>query len=395
MASGVLFSFPPYADAATLRVGPTRTYTRIASAAAVAQDGDSVLIDAGTYVGDVCSWNARNLVVRGVGGRPVLNANGQNAAGKGIWVVVGGNFTAENIEFYGATCVDLNGAGIRSDAPGYLVIRNCYFHDNEDGVLAGADSMLIESCVFDHNGIGDPGRTHNMYIWGRSVTVRYTYTHRSVLGHNIKTRGQNNFILYNRIMDESDGNGSYAIDVPDCGRTYILGNVIEQGPNTDNSTIVSYGAESTLNTRDLYVINNTIVNNRTAGGNFISIGGSTATVIRNNIFYGPGSSWSGGIVTSSNNYVSTTLDNAPRFADPAAYDFHLTSASPITIVNAGISPGTSSTGYALTPTSEYIYDAQGAARVVSGQLDIGSFEYGTGPVADVIAPNAIRDLTPR
>ncbi|MGE5178729.1 MAG: right-handed parallel beta-helix repeat-containing protein [Bacteroidota bacterium] len=380
--------------AATLRVGPTRTYTTISAAAAAAQNGDSVLIDAGTYTGDVCSWNASNLVVRAVGGRAILNANGLNAAGKGTWVVVGGNFVAENIEFYGATCVDLNGAGIRSDAPGYLVIRNCYFHDNQDGVLAGADSMLIESCIFDHNGAGD-GRSHNMYIWGRSVTVRYTYTHRAVIGHNLKTRGQNNYILYNRIMDESDGTASYSIDVPDCGRTYIVGNVIEQGPNTDNSTVISYGAESSLNTQDLYVVNNTIVNDRTAGGNFLSIGGSTPTQVRNNIFYGTGTPWSGGSVTSSNNYVHTAYDNAPGFASPTTYDFHLTSASPAAIVDAGASPGSSSTGYPLTPTGEYVYDAQGKARAVSGALDIGSFEYVSGSMADATPPSPIFDLTPR
>jgi len=322
-------------------------------------------------------------------------ADGAQEGGKGIWVVYGSNFTAENIEFTGAAVPDLNGAGIRNDTSGFLVVRNCYFHDNQNGILGGADSLLIERCVFDHNGLGDPGKTHNMYIWGRSVTVRYTYTHRAVIGHNLKTRGQNNYILYNRIMDESDGTASYSIDVPDCGRTVIVGNVIEQGPNTDNSTIISYGAESSLNTQDLCVVNNTIVNDRSAGGTFISIGGTTPTVIRNNIFYGPGTKWSGGTVTSSNNYVSTAYDNAPRFASPSNYDYHLTSSSPTSIVNAGTDPGTSSTGYPLAPTQEYVYDAQNAARGVSGALDLGAFEYGSGVVADMTPPTSIFDLTPR
>jgi hypothetical protein len=382
------------ADARILRVGPTRAYTTIRAAAAATVAGDSVLIDAGTYVGDVTSWNASNVYAGAVGGRAVLQANGAQEGGKGIWVVYGNNFTAENIEFTGASVPDGNGAGIRNSTSGYLVVRNCYFHDNEDGILGGADSILIENSIFDHNGLGD-GYTHNMYIWGRSVTVRYTYTHRARIGHNIKTRGQNNYILYNRIMDESDGTASYSIDVPDCGRTYIIGNVIEQGPNTDNSTIISYGAESALNTQDLYVVNNTIVNDRTGGGTFLSIAGSTPTVIRNNIFYGPGTPWAGGSVTSGNNYVSTAYDNAPKFASPSTYDFHLTSTSPAAIVNAGAAPGTSSTGYALTPVREYVYDAQSRARTTSGSLDLGAFEYSSGQVADVTAPNAILDLTPR
>ncbi len=386
-AAAVLFAVP--ANAATLQVGPGKTYSTVRAAAQAAQNGDLVLIDAGVYSGDVTSWNASNLIVRGVGGRPHMRANGANEAGKGIWVVNGNNFTAENIEFSGSTVPDGNGAGIRNDTSGYLVVRNCYFHDNQNGILGGADSMLIEHSIFDHNGSGD-GRTHNMYIWGRSVTVRYTYTHRAIAGHNLKTRGQNNYILYNRIMDESDGTASYSIDVPDCGRTYVIGNVVEQGPNSDNSGIISYGAESATNAQELYVVNNTIVNNRSAGGTFLQVVGSAPTVVRNNIFYGPGTAWSGGSVTASNNYVEPAYNNSPRFAATGSYDFHLTSASPASVLNAGLALGLGG-GFALAPTGEYVYDAQGRTRPLVGLLDLGAFEYGSSGV-DVFPPDPILDV---
>ena len=386
-AAAVLFAAT--GNAATLQVGPGKTYSTVRAAAPAAQNGDVVLIDAGVYSGDVTSWNASNLTVRGVGGRPHMRANGANEAGKGIWVVNGNNFTAENIEFSGSTVPDGNGAGIRNDTSGYLVVRNCYFHDNQNGILGGADSMLIEYSIFDHNGSGD-GRTHNMYIWGRSVTVRYTYSHRANVGHNLKTRGQNNFILYNRIMDESDGTASYSIDVPDCGRTYVIGNVIEQGPNSDNSGIISYGAESATNAQELYVVNNTIVNNRSAGGTFLQVVGSATTTVRNNIFYGAGTPWSGGTVTASNNYVEPAYNNSPRFAATGSYDFHLTSASPASVLNAGVALGLGG-GFALTPTGEYVYDAQGRSRPLAGVLDLGAFEYGSA-VADFIPPAAVLDM---
>jgi hypothetical protein len=382
---------PSLGVGATLQVGANKPYKTVRAAALAAQNGDVVLIDAGVYSGDVTSWNASNLTVRGVGGRPHMKANGAEEAGKGTWVVNGNNFTAENIEFSGSVVPDGNGAGIRNDTSGYLVVRNCYFHDNQNGILGGADSMLIEYSTFDHNGTGD-GRTHNMYIWGRSVTVRYTYTHRAVEGHNIKTRGQNNFILYNRIMDESDGTASYSIDVPDCGRTYIIGNVIEQGPSSGNSSIIAYGAESSSNTQDLYVINNTIVNNRTAGGTFLQINGGTPARVMNNILYGPGTPWSGGVVVPANNYISTALDNAPRFSSPSTYDFHLTAASPAAVVNAGAVPGASVTGFTLTPLREYVYDAQERARTTSGALDLGAFESGG---SDALPPRPISDLGSR
>jgi len=32
-------------------------------------------------------------------------------------------------------------------------------------------------------------------------------------------------VLYNRIMDEADGNSSYAVDIPNGGRAYLIGNL--------------------------------------------------------------------------------------------------------------------------------------------------------------------------
>jgi hypothetical protein len=385
--------FPSLCSARTLRVGPGKTYLTVRAASQATQNGDTVLVDAGVYSADVTSWNASNLLVRGVGGRAHMRADGADEGGKGIWVIYGTNFIAENIEFSGASVPDQNGAGIRKDSPGYLVVRNCYFHDNEEGILGSADSMLVESSIFDHNGYGD-GQSHNMYIWGRTVTVRYCYTHRAVIGHNIKTRGLNNYILYNRIMDESDGTASYEIDIPDGGRSYIIGNVIEQGENTDNSSIVAYAAESSNNgVLDLYVMNNTIVNNRSAGGVFLQIRSGTAARVMNNIFYGPGTPWSSG-VTASNNYFETSYNNSPGFANPASFDFHLTNGSPAAILNAGWWPGVSATGYDLTPSGQYVYDAQGMPRPQSGVLDLGAFELLGGP-QDITPPNVVEDLRNR
>jgi hypothetical protein len=358
---------------ATLRVGQDKFYKTVRAAAEAAQPGDLVLVDAGVYPADVARWKADDVTVRAVGGRAHLRADGAQAGGKGIWVVSGKNFTAEGIEFSGAAVPDKNGAGIRSETEGSLVLRDCYFHDNENGILGGADSMLIESCVFDKNGFGD-GRTHNLYVWGRSFTLRNSYTHRAVVGHNIKTRAKNNYILYNRISDESDGTASYEVDVPDCGRTYLIGNVIEQGPRSENGGIVSYGAESGDNPPILYVVNNTFVNNRPDGGTFLQLRDGTKALIRNNIFYGPGNSWSGGDVAEDHNYLEPDAANAARFFAPGAYDFRLTRRSPRAIVDAGAPPGVAPSGFDLAPTCEYVAPARGRPRPVAGALDIGAFE---------------------
>jgi hypothetical protein len=354
-------------------VGPDKSYKTVHAAAEAAQAGDLVLIDAGVYAADVARWKADNVTVRAVGGRAHLRADGAQAGGKGTWIVSGKNFTAEGIEFSGAAVPDKNGAGIRSETEGTLVLRGCYFHDNEEGILGGADSMLIESCVFDKNGASD-GRTHNLYVWGRSFTIRDSYTHRAVVGHNIKTRAKNNYILYNRISDEADGTASYEVDVPDCGRTYLIGNIIEQGPQSENGGIVAYGAESGDNAPMLYVVNNTFVNNRRQGGTFLQLRDGTKGLVRNNIFCGPGTVRSGGDTQEDHNYVEPGAANAARFLAPDAYDFHLTGRSPRSIVDAAAPPGVAPSGFDLTPTREYVYPAKSRPRPAAGALDLGAFE---------------------
>ena len=368
------------ANSATLQVGPGKTYATVRAAALAAHAGDIVEIDAGLYTNDVADWTVNNLKVTGVGGRArLIVTNGTNQSGKGIWVVSAANFTAENIEFAGAAVPDKNGAGIRADGSGTLTIRNCYFHDNENGILGGDGNsgVVVEYSIFDHNGFGD-GLSHNMYIGSaQSFTLQYSYTHRAVMGHDVKTRATANFILYNRITDE-DGTASYNVDVPDGGRTLLIGNVIEQGPNTSNSLIVAYAAESAKKgTLELYAVNNTIVNDRTSGGQFFSLRSGTNAVIKNNIFYGSGTPWSGGSVTATNNYIHPTYDSAPGFANPSSYDYHLSGTSPSGIsgvVDAGGAPGSSSAGQDLTPVSEYVYDEQKVARTAVGTIDIGAFE---------------------
>ena len=99
--------------AAVIRVGPGEAFTRIADAAKAARDGDIVEILPGEYRGDVTVWNQKRLLIRGIGERPVLIADGKNAEGKAIWVIRNGDIRIENIEFRGARASDGNGAGIR------------------------------------------------------------------------------------------------------------------------------------------------------------------------------------------------------------------------------------------------------------------------------------------
>ena len=121
---------------ALLSVGPGKTYAKPSQAAAAAKDGDTVEIAAGAYPGDVAVWRASRLTLRGKGGRVVLNAQGQSAERKAIWVIQGDDTWVENIEFVGASVPDRNGAGIRQEGQG-MIVSNCFFYDNENGILWG------------------------------------------------------------------------------------------------------------------------------------------------------------------------------------------------------------------------------------------------------------------
>jgi hypothetical protein len=105
-----------------LQVGPGKEFAKPSEAAAIAQDGDIIEIDAGVYPGDVAKWWANNLTIRGVGGYAHLRADGQHAEGKAIWVIKGDNTTIEWIEFSGATVPDQNGAGIRQEGDNLTIL---------------------------------------------------------------------------------------------------------------------------------------------------------------------------------------------------------------------------------------------------------------------------------
>jgi hypothetical protein len=390
LAATVLMAFAGVtsASAATLSVGPGKTYAKACAAIAAAKDGDVIEITGNTtYSGDVCSINRNNLTIRGVNGRPKIDAAGKNAADKGIWVVNGNNLTVENVEMYGAKVMDGNGAAFRLQGAGFT-LRNAFIHDNENGILSNANAnsdILIEYSEFGHNGRGD-GQTHNLYIGHvKSLTFRYSYSHDADVGHNLKSRADTNMIAYSRFSSTppgetgstASGQPSYEIDLPNAGTSYIIGNIIEQPAANQNPTIVAYGEEGATNAgSDLYVINNTFLNDY-GDGLFVFVSGNVKTpaLIQNNIFGGIGTLTSQASAIQKSNYRSV----APGFVDRAKWDLHPTASA--LVINAATDPGKSAKGVSLAPVAQYKATASGEARPVAGLLDIGAFEV-TGDAAN-------------
>jgi hypothetical protein len=351
--------------ARTWRVGPDRALKTPSAAAALAHDGDTVLIDAGTYVGDVAVWPQDDLTLRAVGGRARLEADGKSAEGKAIWVISGSHTAVDGIEFSGARIADKNGAGIRQEGDGLTVTRS-WFHDNQDGILTGAapsSDIVIRRCRFFHNGAGD-GYSHNLYIGAvRSLTVTGSYLWGAVAGHELKSRAARNTILGNRITD-GDSTASYSIDLPNGGSSLIAGNVIIQGRNSENSTLVSYGAEGLSNpSRRVWLVNNTFVNRRSTG-TFVALAPGSRADLRNNLLVGPG-------MLTNLAGVSAKADRRVTpggFVDPAADDFRLRARS--TAVNRGVwVPKWSRARW------EYVHPSRQVRRPIVGRTDLGAYEY--------------------
>jgi hypothetical protein len=357
-----------FAPMRVVRVGPGRPFTHPSQVTGLVS-GDVVEIDAGVYNGPATTWSANNLTLRGVGGRAHLVAPATISNAKAIWVTAGRNIAVENIEFSRAAVPDLNGAGIRAEGRD-LAICGSYFHDNQEGILGGGGNVLIEYTEFARNGnCDDPnGCAHNIYISDTDrFTLRYSYSHHARVGHTVKSRALENHILYNRIMDEADGNSSYTIDLPNGGLSYIVGNLLQQGPNTENPTILSYGAEGLSNpNKTLYVVNNTLVNDLGSGTFVFVAGGSTAT-LKNNLFVGNGTTVSG-----TATQITNLRTNTPSFVDIGAFDYRPTAATPG--IDQGTAPGLGGT-FDLTPIYAYVHPTNRQNRPSVGPIDIGAYEF--------------------
>lgn len=346
-----------------IRVGPSRDIKTIAEAAYRARAGAIIEVDSGEYMADVAVWTQDRITVRAVGGRVKLVAAGAAAESKAIWVVRAGQMWVDGFDFTGARVPDRNGAGIRFER-GFLQVRNCTFTDNENGILTRDqfDAVLeIENSEFGHNGHGD-GQSHNLYVGaiGR-LAVRGSYFHHAKVGHLLKSRAAVNEIFYNRLTDGNGGRASYELEFPSGGLAYVVGNIIQQGAQTENPHLVSYGAEGYKWAKnEFYLVNNTLIDNRPQGGIFLRVRpGIEAVKAVNNLLVGPGNLASAGPGDYRNNF-NVSLD---EFAQAAGEDYRLKRGSGV--ARKAIDPG-SANGVNLRPAAEYVHRA--STQALAGAL---------------------------
>ena len=232
-----------------LTVGAGEMFTTLSAALAVAGNGATILVDAGTYVDDFATVSTAVTIV-GVGGMANFVADTAPTNNKGI-LTVDNNVTIANCSFSGAAVSDGNGgngAGIRYEG-GQMTLENDSFVGNQDGLLAFpaiaglTNTINIDHCLFDDNGSGS-GYTHNLYVGNvASFTFTNSISEGAVVGHELKSRAFVNDIENNTFVDGPSGSASYSIDLPNGGNDTILNNVIEKGVNASNQSAIHFGGE--------------------------------------------------------------------------------------------------------------------------------------------------------
>ena len=279
-------------------MGPGQALTRIADALRLAGDGDTIEVLPGTYSADVAVITQRRLDIVGIGVQPVLDAAGQHAEGKAIWVVRDGDIRVHNIGFRGARVPDSNGAGIRFER-GRLQLQGCSFHDNQNGVLTGNDvhSVLeINHCHFSHAPETPATPPHLLYVGRIGLFIlRGSVLQRGNDGHLVKSRAQETRLIGNRLDDGPSGEASYEIDLPNGGLALVEGNTVVQSARTRNPVMLSYGAEGEpWSVNRLTLRDNTFINRRPSGGWFVRVWderlpADTVVHSSHNHWLGPGS----------------------------------------------------------------------------------------------------------
>jgi Disaggregatase related len=142
--------------------------------------------------------------------------------------------------------------------------------------------------------------------------------------------------------------------------------LIEQGPNSQNPAMLDYmseGIEPGNAGNDLYVVNNTFVNDLPSGGLFVQIDSrdKVPAVLQNNIFYGPGK-----VINQDSAILKSNFTGDPSFVDVRNGDYHLKPGSPA--IHAATDPGNSLEQYSLRPAYQYLPPACGQKRLNAKDL---------------------------
>jgi hypothetical protein len=219
-----------------LVVGPKRQLKTPSEAAMVVRRGDTVRIDPGNYA-DCAVWRTSDITLMGTG-PGYAHIRDVSCEGKALWVFYDGPARVENIRFSGARVIRRNGAGIRWEGRGWLVVYRSKFDRNQMAILTHnkqVSSLSVSDSVFEENGFCETYCGHGIYAGLISkLIVRSSVFRNTHFGHHIKSRARVTHIVGNHLSGGRTGTASYAINLPNSGSASIRRNTIQKGPMSDN-----------------------------------------------------------------------------------------------------------------------------------------------------------------
>ncbi|MBV1799982.1 hypothetical protein [Siccirubricoccus sp. G192] len=278
------------AMAETLRVGPGQAFRVPSAAAAVARDGDRVLIAPGRYR-DCAIWRAAGLSIEAAG-MGAVEISGPICAGKALFVIAGRDASVVGLTFRGAAFPGGNAAGIRAEGGDLRILRS-RFLGNQNGILAGGPpeaSLVVEDSEFIGNGAHLHACAHGLYA-GRLalLAIRRSRFEATVICHHIKSRAARTEVVDSLILDGPEGMASYLLDLPNGGDLLLQGNEMRKGPRSGNPGVaVIVGAEGvTQPTQSLRLLDNRFTNLQPWRTVFLRNLSDTPAELQGNVLRGP------------------------------------------------------------------------------------------------------------
>lgn len=213
--------------------------------------------------------------------------------GKGPLVTKAKGIVIENLEISGIQVGDGNGACIRMDPEtSDLTIRNIHCHDSQMGILGKSNGRFLMEDSLIEKTVASRSYSHAIYLSAgdEGIIRRCKILNANNAGHTLKT-GFQKLTVEDSVLAALNSRNSRAVDAFGGGDITLRRNVIQQGPESDNSDVIGFGLEAGRllpRGHSLLVEDNWIIYDDPGRWHKILIRGQKlgAFVVRNNAFVG-------------------------------------------------------------------------------------------------------------
>lgn len=270
------------ANGTVLKVGAGGPYGTLAAALAVAHDGDTVAVAAGTYAVAPITVTHK-LIIEGVGGIAGFTAA---STGTALFTTTT-DVTFRNIEISGLGAAARPAAAI-SATGGALTVVNSTIHDNATGIVAtGATTTLgIYDTELARNGTPNGFGANVSAAAINTLTLSNDYVHDAHSGPEVSSAAAYTSIDATRIS-ESAGNGTADLLLPTGGRVTVTNSAFEKGAASQAGPLVKVGGGTVTAGSSVSITGTTLISDlATAPTTFVSGDPAATTTISGDTFAG-------------------------------------------------------------------------------------------------------------